>query len=642
MTIRLAFCLLALCVSAPGQSLIDGRVAVERWPGASNLMFLPNVLCVASLPGGEHSSAAFRTWETEPPGWFRLAGAAGNYSILFTQPGSFLPPRVLNNVFTRDGGRLLGLRVVPRFEFHSFGEKEWDTRPATGYFQTFVARGGSVTGVGFKLATDGVDGAGPMKQDLLVSIHRRGAGKLEQWPQVGPAVPVLDVDCGGPKNYTWSAAWNSGEVPLTAGETYAVRLRAAVAGGSFQAFWRPVQAAEPQCFRVGADGSSAWHERQLWMAVATDGDALRVPYNKRVQKQFGEFAGFAARWSQTYVAQGRGLAGAVLYAAVGGAQPPLSRQRVAVRVRHGGPDGPIVGVSKLAAGQGNYTGDASWGLFAVAFAPGEVVLSPGETYALEFESIETEETLRGFVNIKKQVSDNRPGFNPYRKHVRDDYASGTSFKNGTAPQDFDLDMQIIEYACVPTNFAAAVEAANLLRNGSLDDGPFDADPVPHATNKLPAALAGQGELAHWRKFSVEPGTAHAHLADGSGGFARVLGRGRVQGGWSQVVGDLSRFDTFRLSGRVRASYALGPEQQTEVGYDPTGQGTDPTAPTIVWSRFPARHGVWESFVTDPIRPATNAVSIWLRARSGATEFPFKADFDEVALRRVTMDVTCGQ
>ena len=125
----------------------------------------------------------------------------------------------------------------------------------------------------------------------------------------------------------------------------------------------------------------------------------------------------AKRWAQTYVAQGRGLAGAVLYAAVSGAQPPLARQRTTVRVRHGGPDGPRVGIEKIAIGNGNYTGDASWGVFAVAFAPGEVPLTPGDTYAIEFESIENQETLGGFVNIKKQVSDGRAAFNPYRKQI---------------------------------------------------------------------------------------------------------------------------------------------------------------------------------------------------------------------------------
>jgi hypothetical protein len=181
------------------------------------------------------------------------------------------------------------------------------------------------------------------------------------------------------------------------------------------------------------------------MSVATDDDELVIPYNKRVHREYGQFAGFGRKWSQTYVAQGSSLAGVVVYAAVGGTQPPLSRQRVAIRVRRGGPAGPVVGVEKVAIGNGNYTGDASWGTFGTVLAPGEVPLVPGSTYAVEIETLETPETLRGFVNIKGQVSDERPGLNPYRKFPPDAYERGTAYRDGREPVDFDLDVQIIEF-----------------------------------------------------------------------------------------------------------------------------------------------------------------------------------------------------
>jgi hypothetical protein len=645
--------------AAHAQVLVDGRVTTPRWPGATETIPLPTVYCIASLDGGAHESSAFRTWETEPPGWFRVSGAAGNYTLLFTQPAHFMRPHILNNVFTRADEKILGLRVTPQFDFCSFSEKEWDTKPATDYFQTFVARGRSVTAIGFKLASDGVDGAGPNKQNLLASVHRRSDGTPDKWPQVGPAVPVLEVDSGGPKNYVWSAGWNSGEVPLTPGETYTVHLCAETPGNGFQGFWRKVEGAAPKCFRIGKDGDAAFQDRQLWMAVSADGDGLVIPYNKRVQKSFGQFGGMAKRWSQTYVAQGRSLAGAVLYAAVSGAQPPLARQRATVRVRHGAPDGPRVGIEKLAIGNGNYTGDASWGVFAVAFAPGEVPLTPGDIYAIEFESIENEETLRGFVNIKKQASDGRAAFNPYRKHVRDDYAAGTSFKNGTEKQDFDLDMQVIEYefgAAIHSHrvgddvrslnlsaggkletpyvvsYAARV-ATNLLRNGSMDDGAFDEDPAPFAT-KLRNEVLPNGDLAEWKPFAIETAML-AHLSgESKENFARVLGPKRIDGGWSQRVTGLSRFESYELTGRVRSSYPLTFEHRAEIGYDPTGQDTDPKAPTIFWTAHPKVHGVWETFTSEPIRPATNSISVWLRARSTGTEFPFKADFDDLSLHRI--------
>jgi hypothetical protein len=624
-------CLLAACAHA--QMLVDGRVTTTRWPGAAEPMAMSAVLCVATPLGGLAESSAFRTWETEPPGWFRLSGAHGVSTLFFTHPAQFMRPRVLNHFFTRPGEKVLGLRVHPAFEFHSFWEKEWDTKPASAYFQTFTARGRSVTGVGFRVATDGIDGAGPGSQTLVVSVHRRAQGTPDQWPQIGPAAVVPGVDSGGPKNYTWSAGWNSGDVPLVPGETYAVQVRPETPGNTFQSFWRPVADDAPRCFRVGRD-HTGFEPRQIWMGISTDNDGLLLPYNKRVQKEYGAFAGFARRWSQTWVAQGRGLAGAVLYAAVGGAQPPLSRQRCAVRVRQGGPDGRTVGIGKIAAGNGNYTGDASWGCFIVAFAPGEVALTPGETYALEFESIESEETLRGFVNIKNQVSDARAGFNPYRKHPRDDYGPGTSFKEGTR-QDFDLDMQITEYES-GTNHTLPLDEKNFLRNGSFADGAFDDDPAPFAA-KWNNAVKPAGDITAWRPFRKNPETILAHLRDADGGFARITGRGKVDGGFVQRLEGLARHDAFRLAGSWRGSYALDFERRIEVGIDPTGQDTDADAPSILWQAGPRLHGQWEKFALDPVRPATNSLSIWLRARANGTEFPFKTDFRDLELRRVRMD-----
>ena len=291
----LATVMLFCALTGVPQVLIDGRVNSPRWPGATETIPLPNVLCIATLEGGTLESSAFRTWETEPPGWFRLGGAAGNYTLLFTQPAHFMRPSVLNNVFARAEEKILGMRVTPQFDFYSFSEKEWDAKPATDYFQTFVANGKSVTSVGFKLASDGIDGAGPGKQNLFVSIHRRGEGTPDKWPQVGPAVPVLEVDSGGPKNYVWSAGWNSGETPLTPGETYAVHLRAETPTNGFQAFWRAVESDEPKVFRIGKGGDVSFQQRQLWMAVSTDCDGLVIPYNKRVQKSFGKFGGSAPR-----------------------------------------------------------------------------------------------------------------------------------------------------------------------------------------------------------------------------------------------------------------------------------------------------------------------------------------------------------
>lgn len=619
-----------LSCAASAQSLISGRIQSTRSPASAEILYHGAVHVFGSLAGPGTEARGFRSWETEPAGWYRISGPAGNFTLLFTQPGGAFRPVLVNNLFLHPGEKLDPLRITPRFDSFNFSEREWDTRPATDYYQPFVARGRSLTHVGFKLATDGVDGGGPRSQNLLLSVHRQGPGVPDTWTQIGPTVVVPDVDCGGPKNYSYYGGWNSGEVSLTPGETYAVRLRAETPGNSFQAFWSQASDAARACYRIGA-GHTGFTNRSLWMAIATDGDGLLIPFNKRVHKQFGAFAGFASKWSQTYVAQGRSLAAAVLYAAVGGAQPPLSRQRAVVRVRRGGPEGPVVGVEKIAIGNGNYTGDASWGCFGVAYAPGEVPLTPHETYAIEFESIENYETLHGFVNIKGDVSDDRPGFNPYRKHPRDTYARGTAFKLGRDPQDFDLDLQLVEYEVATSNFARATDETNLLRNGGMEAGEMNPD---HA-----------GNPDDWKRFARDPGTTHLYLfqePEKTNRLVRIFGGGgngkTVDGGWVQRVEGLDRAQTYRLTGRVRASWPADAEHQCFFGWDPTGQDTDPAAVSIVWSSaLPGYHGHFHAYTSDPFRPATNALSVWLRARTtytGEKYAPFKADFDDVALKRV--------
>ena len=622
-----------VAAGADAQVVLTGRVLHPRRPGSEELMPLSTILCFANVAGSQAEPGSFRTWETEPVGWFRISGGAGNYTLVFANPAHFMRPSVVTNVVLRPGQQWKR-NVTPSLECYGFDDRQWDKEPATDYWQLFSARGSSVTQVGFKLVHDGIDGMGPGKQDLVVSIHRRGPGPPERWKQIGPAMPVLDVDSGGAKNYLWSAGWNSGEVPLKPGETYAVHLKAEKPGGHFQAFWGPTESDSESCYRQGTAGPQGYQRRRLWLAVATDGDGLLIPYNKRVHRQFGQLTDRVAKWSQTYVARGRGLAAVVLYAAVSGAQPPLSRQRAVVRVRKGGPSGPIVGIEKIAVGNGNYTGDASWGIFGAVFAPGEVPLEPGAVYAIEFDSMENYETLHGFVNIKGDVSDGKPGFNPYRKHEPDRYARGTAFRLGKDPMDFDLDMQVIEYEWAADNWPEAVHPENLLTNGDMQAG-------RHGQQQ-----PGRARMDAWAQFAIDPDTVFGHVADGaepSNRVARVLGGSATgktaDGGYVQRVDGLSAAETYRLSGRLRASWPVDDRHQTYVGFDPTGQVGDPKAGSITWTVLPARHGVFVPYLSRPIRPASDCISVWLRGRTTFTEkWPYKADFDDFALRRVRTEV----
>jgi len=573
-------------------------------------------------PGGQ--ALTCRTWETEPAGWYFFSGIAGNYTVVLSNPSHFMRPVVRTNLFTRDSDVVVK-NLAPRFDYALFDDSAWDPQPAAGYYQAFTATGTSITQVGFKLAHDGVDGEGPGGQNLLVSIHRVGDGPPDTWEQVGPAGLVPGVNCGGGLNRSWSAGWNSGEIPTVPGERYAVHLFPENATGTFQAFWSEQADAGGECFRVSADGTLE-PGRDLWMAVGYDNDGLVIPYNKRVHQEFGELTEFGTAWSQTWVARGRGLAGVILTAAVPMDHPWLNRQRFGVRIRRGGPEGPVVGIEKIAKGQSTAHGFA--GMVGVAFAPGEVPLEPGETYSVEWRSAENAFTMANAAPPGESEVPETSGLNPYAKVSPDTYDAGTGWYLGEERTEFDLDMQIIEYEHAGTGWEDAVAEENLLPNGDMETGDID------------AADPDRGKAAAWREFTVDSETTHQYVESekGENRFLRIIGGGAnertVDGGYVERVTGLLPSETYRLSGLVRSTWAVDSRHRCSIGWDATGQITDPDAASIVWTLLPDFHGEFVPFSSSPIRPRKGSVSVWLRAWTDLDrDHPFIADFDDFTLRR---------
>lgn len=620
---------LALCTAVSAQVRLHGRVYGETFPGSEKDFPFKAIYCYAALDGSECEPLQFATWEIDPVAWYSMTGPAGRYTMVFTRPNRFMRPIVLSNIFTKPGDDIHRI-VRPKFDYANFFDGDWDKKPASDYYQTFVATGASLTHVGIRPVHDGVDGGGPGAQNIVVTIHKRTAGTPDKWPQVGPSRTIKDVDCGGPKDYVYYAGWNSGEVPLVPGQTYAVHLKGEK---PFQMFQQPNDDKKTDCYRIAAD-KTGWQGADIWMAVGTDNDGLVIPYNKCSNKEYVEFAGGSTKWTQTYVAQGTSLAAALLSGAVGTAHPPLSRTRLKVRVRKGGPNGPIVGVEKIAIGSGNYTGDASWGWFCAAYSPGEVPLEPGKTYAIEWETMETVQSLHDYINCKNVKSDLKPGFNPYKKDAPDEYKLGTSYKDGVTKQDFDLDMQIIEYQNSPKDWDKAVDQKNLIRNGDM------------ATGEVSGGPGDSGRPTSWKSWATGSATSTIYMTDNVDSpnrLLRVTGHPKdsniVDGGFVQKVEGLDHLETYRLSGKARSTWQTSNNHAVLIGYDPTGQDTDPNAATIVWLPIVGTHDVWVNFTSEPIRPVNDSISIWLRGKSTAPEaFVFEADFDDFRLNRVKLGV----
>ncbi len=630
--IGIAF-LLTLLLSTPllSQFRLDGHLKAKDTSNSFIEVPLSTIIAIAHQKGEEAEALSFRTFEMHPAGWFRLSGVEGDYTLAFTNPAHYTPPKIVTNQFFKKGEKL-HYHLKSSFDFANFYDKEWDSKPAKSYYQPFFAKGTSITSVGFKLATDGVDGSGPKSQEILVSIHEIpqpvDSESALNWPQIGPTMPALNVDCGGPKNYWYSVGWNSGEVPVKPGRRYAVQIRPKDPTSTIQAFWKHTPSKTPGIFRTD-ETDNKFEPFNIWLAVGSTDKGLTLPYNKRVHHKFSELSNIDQRWSQTWVAQGKGLASVVLYAAVSGKQPPLNRQRVRVRVREDGPQGKVVGIEKIAVGNGNYTGDASWGHFVAAFSPNEVPLVPGEKYAIEFETIETFHTIGDFVNIKKQVSSGIPGFNPYKKCAPDKYPAGTAYRGkGARKCDFDLDMQIVEYVSENKNWSTQVQKNNLILQGEMNSF--------HISNE-----AGEEYQAGWKTFNHTPDSVFFSVEkskDGNSYFQLAMKSPQksIDAGWVQRVSNLSNDNTYKLTGKVRSTWPLSLEQRCEIGIDPTGQVKNSNASSIHWKAFPPRHGEFLNYTSAPIRPDESTLSIWLRARVGKIDhrFPFLGDFDAFALRKM--------
>jgi hypothetical protein len=613
-----------LASPADGQMTLVGRLLWPPMEGSASEVGIGHVLVFGSLPGEGRQPLAFRSWETNPVGWYRLSGPAGSYTLLFAQPGKFMRPAILNNIYTRDGESInLSRSVRPPWDLACMDESAWDRTAAHEYYQPFVARGESVTQVGFKLAHDGVDGPGPGSQDLVVSIHEvKEDGSPSKWPRVGPEISVVDVDCGGAKCYSYSAGFDSGEVKTTAGKTYAVRIAAKADGGKFQPFWHPIVKGEKYlpAYRASLANEFERTQNHLWLAIGGDSDGLLIPYNKRVCKEFNQLTKFSKVWSQTYVAKGRSLAGVVLYAAASGVQPSMNLQRLQVTVRADGPKGELIGISKLAIGNGLYTGDASWGTFGAVYEPDEVMLEPGKTYCLQFESVETAQSLGlgTFANIKGMKSDGRPGFNPYRKHKLDECPQGQAFLDGE-PQDFDLDMQVIEYDRAVRRYDLDTTGPRLLKGGefSRTDNDWKSAWV------IPAKYAATSDVALSRGPMGQP-------------LLRLAGKGKkFDAVLAQRVAGLSATETYRVSGGMRANQLPSEQCRTSIGIDPTGQTDDADAASVIWLIKPGATNLFEGFTSEPVRPTKDSVSVFLRLRANDPPGPVPdAEFEVVSMRAV--------
>ena len=617
-----AAALLLTAGTASAQVIISGFGQTPRFGGqpGGTLEPITATFVFGSRPGAANQTLAARTFETAPSGWYYMTGNAGVYSLLMIPPmnlgGSPVArPAWVSSLNLPDLTVLGNQNFRPLHDMQMLDTSSWDATGAVEYYQVFQAVGPSLTSVSFRLAHDGIDGGGPGSRTMLMTVHHDpgSGGSPDGWTQVGPSRLVYNVNAGGSFSPVWSAGWITDELPLVPGDWYAVRIRNDGPDSSFIPFWGNDGDADTECYKVG--GGTAWTGKDIWMLVGTDDGDLLIPYQKCIQRGPTDLTQWATAWEQTWVAKGRGLAGGMLYIALPyGGEEKVKWHRAIVRVREGGPSGPLVGLTKLARGVDWATAEV--GPIGFSCRPGEIPLTPGQTYSIEFESI-------------------NGGFNPFRKDVADTYPDGAAHLGGRA-RTYDLEMILVEYTD-PAEQVVLPETPptgmgpNLALNGDMEGGtPSQSD----------------GHPDDWQIFEVDPGSVFWYGddfgRDGSRG-ARIIGGSisgnTVDGGFVQQVNGLTVGDDYRLSAWVQTTWAVGEKHVTRIGWDPTGQTTEPDAATIEWVKAPDVHDMFQQVILD-VTTTRDRGSIWLRgATTQTTDRPYTADFDDVILEPLVPVVT---
>lgn len=529
----------------------------------------------------------------------------GRYAVLLHQPEWFVRPAVARGI-DLEAGRAVDRDVMPGLDYScatgtNIGiwdkpgvEKPW----AWGrvFHQTFVARGTSITHAHYRLA-------GRKSKAARISIRLvTDDSHPDRWTAVGPE--RVDDDTGV-LNDNW-VAWRSGEVPTTPGQRYALCIEALPDGddvGLGVLVHRDV-------IGPGYDQGTAFVDGQrqpydLYATISSDSDGTVIPYMRVHDLKPGELAGWGT-WAQTWVAKGRGLAAVDFLVA----WPQDEKEVVAaeLRVREGGPNGKRVGVAKR-------THAAWWapgcGFLGAVWQPGEVRLEPRKTYCIEVVAVPPSKGYSaGVVN-----------------HPANAYPDGTAFRNAKPVPDKDLEMTIVEYAdlAAPPAEPPTYEprGRNLLVNGDFEQGTASEQDAPDPPG--------------WTRWTRRP-TAFWYGRYGRNGTnaGRVIGGSingtKIDGGFVQRVGGLSREKRYTLSGWVAASAQADLRYAEAIGYDPTGQVADPTAATIVWQHAGRLSFAYEQVVVRDVRPKGDAISVWTRGTNrDVGDRIYTVDFDDFAL-----------
>ena len=542
-------------------------------------------------------------WHTTHDGYTPFDVRPGRYAILLHQPEWFLRPAVIPDIVIK-AGKNAPRDLAPGLDYACLcgGKlasweradlpKPWEA--ATVFHQTFVARGTSITHAHYKLA-------GAEAKSTRVSIHEVRGQAPERWKQVGPE--RIDEKIAG-LNDNW-AGWRSGEVVTKVGKRYALRIEGLnEAGGRTISMLVHRDALGVGYERGTAHADGRKQEYDVYATVSSDSDGNCLPYMRIHDIKPGRLVG-SGQWSQTWVAQGKSLAAIDFLVAWGEDQDGVTAE---IGIRENDPAGKVIGVPK-------YARTAWWGpghgFLGAAWLPGEVTLVPGKTYCATFTPVKPSKYYSASVV----------------NHPKNTYKDGIAYRDGKKRSELDLEMTVVEYkkstAAKRLPGIYKPKGRNLLANGD-----FEQDEPNQDSNYDPPG---------WQRWQTRK-TAFWYVRDGrnGSGASRVIGGNindtAIDGGIVQQVPGLDRKKRYRLSAWVAMSAITDKNYLAAVGYDPTGQTSDPQAKTIVWTAAGRRSFAWEQIVIDDVVPRGSSISVWTRGCNAKVgRLTFHVDFDDVVL-----------
>ena len=343
---------------------------------------------------------------TTGDGYYRIDNVpAGLYSIYVSQPDFFASPKVVPNVEIKDGeGTIVNVELDVDYSTFYFpgtwSEWKWD------WYQTFKATGTSVRGVQWIMA-------GTESNGRVAILEDTGAAHVKDWTEIG----YKNKGNLGSNSDQW-VRWNSGDIPLTPGQTYAVHIHV---DGGCAIYKRDRDEYSYNWGRAYHWDSSSPMPYDLNITVFVDKNNQLVTHTMDASKDFelhGELA--SQRWGQSFVATGEGLAAVDVFINSGNDSDDMD---ITWKIFEGGSGGGQIGPTKTTK-RAYFTPHNH--LMGVSYNPGEVPLTIGNTYIIELTDTED--------------------FTAYvHKNPHNEYEDGQAFRNGVATQ-YDLAMTIMEYA----------------------------------------------------------------------------------------------------------------------------------------------------------------------------------------------------